>query len=177
MRILGTAIATALSAALLWPQIAAPVPQAPQSLRAPVTIRPKGATYKLGSDIRIELVTTNTSDQALPYEVGAPLESIEESVGVEVRDDRGERLPETKRGQIVRTRRDENTPTGQVIVTVRNYGLMKQLKPGESLVEELILNRLYVIDRPGKYTVQVGPPAWSGSSGPKSNTITVTVVK
>lgn len=126
-------------------------------------------TVKLGDDIRITVTLTNSSPRQmyLENERNDPAQDYM----VSVQDENGKRPMFTK---------DFSTPREL------SSSYFEEIKPGDGLKSEIVLNAIYDISTPGKYTVQlwkaIRPNLFAGAAPAmqgvvKSNTITVTVVK
>ena len=70
--------------------------------------------------------------------------------GVEPGDAR--RAPETQLGRRLRTEKDE---LGHETVTVFETAPIRPVQPGEGFTEEIILNKLFDLSKPGKYTLRI----------------------
>lgn len=142
-----------------------------------LSIRAKATSFKAGSEIRIQVVQTNTSNRPISFQGRGSPEDTEVGYRTYIRDEKGRLLPETKLGRIIRTGKDEDAPPNTTVVFTSNGGVLRDLQPTESSVGEIILNRLYNLERPGVYTVQVEPRWEPGVPAPKSNIITLTITK
>jgi hypothetical protein len=129
-----------------------------------LTIRLLHDIAKAGSQIRVEVVLTNTSD----HEIGILKSAPEADYMVEVRDANGNMAPDTDFG------RRQKDPAS---VKVSSATPLYSLKPGESLHDEIQIERLYKISGPGKYSIQASRtvPEEMGSGVVKSNMVNVTV--
>jgi hypothetical protein len=141
-----------------------------------LTIRARQPEVKVGAEIRVEVVTTNTSTESFTVTDGNPPPWAEVLYQTYVRNENGELAPETKVGRIIRTRKDEDHPKADVIF-VGSGAPLRELRPGETTIkDEIVLNRLYDLSKPGKYSVQlVCEDSKNPSKTVKSNTITVIV--
>jgi hypothetical protein len=136
-----------------------------------LTIVNKTATGKLGSEIRVAFVLRNESPQSLRVSVQAKaLKDICTDYHIYIRDENGHLAPETKFGRRSRTGKDD---PGETTVIVGGLGL-RDLQPGGTQAYEVILNDLYDLRQPGKYTVQAQGLDDNGTLV-KSNTITLTL--
>jgi uncharacterized protein (DUF58 family) len=129
-----------------------------------LTIRLLQNVAKVGSEIRVQVVLTNTSD----HEIGILKSAPEADYIVEVRDTRGKMAPDTD------FRRKQKDPAS---VKVSTASPLYTLKPGESLRDEIQVERLYEMSAPGKYSIQVSRtvPEEMGSGIVKSNMANVTI--
>jgi hypothetical protein len=146
-------------------------PATPDVARKPytLTIRAKQNTFKVGEEIRINILWKNTSDQ--PVSVAPVIPTAETSYKVFVEDEKGNLAAETKLGRRLRTGKDE---AGQTTVSVFETAPIRSVQPGESLNEEVVLNKLYDLSKPGKYTVRVQSQSDLNGSA-KSDPITITI--
>ncbi len=117
----------------------------------------------------MNIVMTNTSGKDIHY--GQPL-SVKWAMlfDVHILDGANKLVPETAYGrQLHGTDRNPASLGGSVFSA--------QVAPGKTVEQQLMLNKEYEIERPGKYTIQVERfDAVSGITV-KSNTITLTVVQ
>lgn len=134
------------------------------SLPFSLMIRPLQNVAKVGSQIRVQVVLTNTSD----HEIGILKSAPEVDYLVEVRDTRGRMAPDTDFG------RKQKDPAS---VKVSTGSPLYSLKPGESLRDEIQIGRLYEMSVPDKYSIQVSRivPEEMGGGVVKSNMVNVTV--
>ena len=132
-------------------------------------IRSKQPEFKVGDEIAIEVTFTNTSDKPI---LAAPvIPSAEVSYKLDVRDEKGDPVPETSFGRKLRTGKDDS---GRETVTVFRTAPLRYLQPGESIKEQIVVNKMYDLSRPGTYTLQV--QAQSDDEGrAKSNRFTITI--
>jgi hypothetical protein len=115
-----------------------------------LTIRANQSDFKVGEEIRIEIDFKNTSDHQF---LAAPeIPTAETSYKAYVRDDKDNLAPETRLGRRLRTGKDDR---GQDALNTVTTGPLRYLQPGESIKEGIVLNKLYDLSKPGKYTVQV----------------------
>jgi hypothetical protein len=165
--VLAIVVGTAASATPAHSQTAANSGGPP---RHALTIRAKQDEFKVGDEIRIEIALKNSSNQQ--FLVAPVIPTAEISYRTYVQDEKGDLAPETKYGRRLRIGKDE---AGRDTVIVGESAPLRYLQPGESLKEEIILNRLYDLSKPGRYMVRV--QAQSDVAGmAKSNAITITVV-
>ena len=132
-------------------------PSVEQPLSFSLSIKAPQSTYKLSSEVIIEVTTTNISS----HELFAP------DLALDVRDSAGE--------PVRRVQGKPGVPRGGSFFAA-------PLKPGQSIDGSMNLTKQFVIATPGKYTVQ----AWREDYVPgtnqvrgrvKSNTITIDLVK
>jgi hypothetical protein len=134
-----------------------------------LTIRSKQVLFKIGDEIRIEVVWKNTSNRPVQ---GAPvIPTAEANYIAYVEDDRCNPATETRLGRLNRTGKDES---GRETVTVGQSAPIGWLQPGEPMTEQIVLNKLCDLSKPGRYSVRV--QMRTGSVGaPKSNAITIQI--
>jgi hypothetical protein len=145
----------------------------PQASQAPfsITISAAEGAFRAGSEVRIRLVFKNISDEEVPYgrELGTGVEPHGELfTDVEVRDAKGELVPETKYNRVLRGRDDSDArpavlgepggssapsgpPEPRPVITGSFTGVM--LKPGESREEDIVVTKLYDLSQPGQYAI------------------------
>jgi|SRR5882762_1666120 len=122
-------------------------------------------TGRLGSEVRLRTKLTNISNHVLTFFDTDP----DCDYLAEVRDENG---------NLAR-------PTDHKLLLKCNNGLadgrkiLVTLKPQESRDDEILLNRLYQLTRPGNYSVQVSRaiPKELGGGATKSNTITIKIIQ
>jgi hypothetical protein len=131
----------------------------------------KQERFKVGDEIRIHVSRKNTSEKPVPTAPTIP--TAETSYKVFVEDADGHLAKETPFGRTLRTGKGEH---GEETVTVAKSGLFRYLQPGETMNEEIVLNRLYDLSTPGRYTVYVQLRGDLDGSG-KSNKLTITLVE
>jgi hypothetical protein len=93
-------------------------------------------------------------------------------VTIEVRDSSSARAAETGRGHTLRT--GEDSPTGETYLIISSP-MNIDVPPGGTIRREILINRLYDLSKPGKYTIQVERIIGSSSVVIKSNALPVTV--
>jgi hypothetical protein len=113
---------------------------------------------KSGSKATIQIAMTNVSQRAAIFD----FEPNEYRYKVIVRDAHGDMAPETEHGKEVRRSFGPPFPVYS--------GPAVPLESGKTWKNELVVNDLYDLTRPGKYSVQVL------CRGAKSNTIMISVV-
>lgn len=131
-----------------------------------IAISTPQSALKVGSEVRIEVTLTNTSNRRVLIQERNPATDYQ----IDVRDERGTAVPETDFG-----RKLKEPPV--IPMNSRNFGMY--LRPNESTKENIALSDLYDLSHPGQYTIQVSRAV---SNKPKdgvvkSNTITVTVTE
>jgi hypothetical protein len=135
-----------------------------------VTLQPPTGSVKAGSEVRVKVTTTNTSDHEIRFARGFGEEEFD--FEVEVRDAQGNTPPLTE------SYRDlKEHPT----LRWGSYSTYV-LEPSKSFEDGLMVTKLYVLTRPGKYTISVTRgqrPMWEtmGKGGVKSNIVSLTVTK
>lgn len=152
------------------PQVATPLPVAGTSFTLAIVVpqnnvsyypavAPKTYSVKSGSEIRVEVWVTNTSDHKIDYDPGIT------NLVFDVKNAQGEPAPLTVDGQNLR----------------KVYGVgHAQLFPvpqGETMPAGAAkLHRIYDLNKPGVYTIQVSRVDEESRAIVKSNIITLTVV-
>jgi hypothetical protein len=138
-----------------------------------IAISTAKSAVKAGSDITIEVIFTNTSKANILFASGVKREDQGElDYTVHVRDSSAARAPETKRGHLLRTGEDSpGADTYLIISSTMNIDVL----PGGTVKREILLNRLYDLSKPGKYTVQVERIIGASALLTKSNALTVSI--
>jgi hypothetical protein len=125
--------------------------------------------FKVGSELRIKILITNRTDHEmlLGRPAGKPGQAEFLNL-IDVRDEKGNAVAKT---EYYRQISGEEVAIGGISVSVSST----HVRPGESVEEEAILNKLYNLDKAGKYTIQTQRDDPDSKALVKSNTITVTV--
>ena len=133
-----------------------------------INIRSESDNVRVGSEVRVKVVLTNTSDRAIDL-----LKSIGDTEGedhnqIDVRDDHGNVAPDIKVKSGVERKEDgtfelHHSTSSEMLIT---------LKPGQTLIYEMLATKLRDMSKPGKYAIQIQR---SDPEIVKSNTIIVTV--
>lgn len=123
------------------------------------------ATVDAGSAVKLTIAITNVSKQTILVDRllgGGKGEFFHE---FEVRDARGGAVAETKYYRQFK----EGT------IDMMGHIMGHEVEPGESLKEEVTLNKLYDLSLPGQYTIQARRLDHPSKTYVKSNTIKLTV--
>lgn len=136
-----------------------------------VTITAISDVVKLGSEVRIKVTVTNKSDRDKWLGTSSGKSQGEVLNLVDVRDEQGNAPTRTKYHRVLRGENAGDHP--QEVMKRDVVGSLT--KPGESVTEEIILNKLYDLNKSGKYEIQVEHEDPETKALVKSNTITVTV--
>ena len=138
----------------------------PFSQPFPSRFTPK-SVVKAGSEVRLRITLTNTSDQDAFYSVVAQSAA---PYDVYVRDSKGNSAPETPYGRKIHPWSPGHPPLSGSFTAFR-----VRLAPGRKTETEVDLTREYNLSQPGKYAVQ-SQDVQDGIVL-KSNTLTVTVTE
>jgi hypothetical protein len=149
-----------------------------QNAQPPFTITltaPKNP-LKIGSKIRVDIMLKNTSNTDISVSKSNAEDQAEFSYVIDVRDEKDEPPPKT---EYARSLNGEDANDPKHIKVVVSSDVISTLKPGETLNDIAVLNRLYDLSRPGKYVVQIGRqiPKELGRGFVKSNAVTLTVTQ
>lgn len=165
-----------LSAAFLVAVVAAvsqscqPKVQGPFSLAISV---PRNEA-RVGSELKIKVVLTNTSDHVITvWRDPKASDQAELFHKVLVHDQAGKIATETRHGRRMRTGED---PPGELTVRV-DSAAPYSLRPGEVIREEATIGKLYDLRQPGKYTIQVERIDDESKTVVRSNILTVTLTE
>jgi hypothetical protein len=156
---------------LLFLVIASGLSAAPD--QATIKISTPKENVKAGSDVTIEVIFTNTSKNHIILVSLAKREDQGElDYTVEVQDSKSARAAETSRGHFLRT--GEDSPAGETYIKTGSI-MNLDVPPGGTVRSEILINRLYGLSKPGKYTIQVERTIGSSSVVIKSNALPVAV--
>jgi hypothetical protein len=122
------------------------------------------SSFKAGTEIRLRLYHRNTSDHEIVIPSLGPSGPGQAGLYVEVGDSQGNLAPLTDHYRSIQ----KEGESGSVYLS--------RIVPGETYETELVLNRLYDLVKPGRYTIQVHRPFGTGQVVSRSNAITVTVL-
>jgi len=127
---------------------------------------------RAGAELRLSVTVKNTSNRPISFITSpGPIPDDSFYYEIHVLDTRGKSAPPSAEMRL----RDPHLPT--------YFGsrFSRELRPGESFVEEINVTRYYELNRPGKYMIVVSrefPPSQNlGQGKVKSNSISVTVVR
>lgn len=143
----------------------------PQSPKASFSIAASVAdtTVKLGSDAIVNIVLTNTSDHPIVFENEMTINFNDADYSTVVRNEKGDLIPLTKFGLMLFGDDDHLPKPREVKYVTAN------LQPGETIKGRISVTKLYNIQAPGQYTVQIERFDEVTKSWSKSNIITLTV--
>jgi hypothetical protein len=145
-----------------------------------ITINTPRPVVELGSEVRVSIVLKNISSHPVDFWRSPRPDLGEEFNRVEVRDEEGNAVPETKYYRIIRGK-DKNEmlrPDGKFSPMIGNVSVAgKTAEPGEVFRDEMVLNKLVEIGLPGKYVITVRRLDETTKSFVSSNAITLTVTK
>jgi len=135
--------------------------QPTQAVKPPFSIRISLAqdVVKPGSEIRLDVVLTNTANENIVIaQCGRP------NYQIEVFDSHGKPLPKLK-DCVPRESPDhpgwtslcpgDVTTASPLIICAPQNQVLKSMRPHEILKAEMVVNELYDLSQPGKYTVHV----------------------
>jgi hypothetical protein len=135
-----------------------------------LTISAAQSTVKAGSEVKLKIVVTNTSD----HRISVPMtlqNHAEFAYLIEVQDSGGNQAPKTKYHRALRGEKSDNEP----IDSIKRNGYPVYLQPGETAEDRVIVDKLYDLTQPGKYNIRVKGKDPESNALIESNTITVTV--
>ena len=131
-------------------------------------IAPSPSVAKPGSAVVVKIGLTNISEHAI--DVGYTYAYRGDFYRVDIRDTHGRTPPQAR----PRTWLDSNGR--RVTRTLGGVGAgVRSVKPGETMLDEYLVNDHYDLTQPGKYTVQASRLDDETKTWVKSNTITLTV--
>lgn len=149
---------------------------------------------KAGSELRLTIVATNISDHDISLLRGKGEAEGEFNYMIDARNDKGSAPSRTKYGNQLQgkdvsepkdsaqAKNAETQPAGndagpqtfQETVIVSSDVLLT-IQPGETLTDVIIVNKLFDLSQPGKYSIQAQRADPDSKMVVKSNIITVTV--
>ena len=136
---------------------------------------PPGDSVRLGLPIGLNVVTTNTSNHNINlWAEKAELEQAGATYNIVVHDATGAVPPLTEFGHKANSRKDVPRDTNPDVMSSGN-GTGLVLKPGESWRDAISVNDLFILQKPGDYSIQVERFDPASKTMVKSNTVTVTV--
>jgi len=128
-------------------------------------------SIRVGSEVRIDVVTTNVSHHAVPHTTGPGVPGHNDLITVEVRDGRGNSVLEKEPDQS-----GCNGRAGCKIIRIKmGSQVMHLLAPGETFRDQIVVSDLYDLSRPGEYTIRARRPDEETKTPVISNTIRITV--
>jgi hypothetical protein len=127
-----------------------------------VTITAPETSTKVGSEVKLDVVTKNVSDRT----IYVAYSTAGRNMKIDVRDSEGNPVSETPFGLKVHGTDPKRAPFAGTVFSMR-----VPLKPGETSHEQLVLDKEYDLTKPGRYFIRVQ------RSDILSDTNTVTFVK
>lgn len=150
-----------------------------QPVRSPfsLTISTPTTTVKSGSEVRINITMSNTSNQKILLFRAKGDDSGEFNNDLQILDDKANSAPVTEYRRRLKGEPGRPGPHGEPAPPLLSSDIGCSLEPGKSMEEVIVANKLYDLSQPGKYSIQVSrfDLAYS-KTWVKSNTITLTVV-
>src|SRR5665213_681986 len=137
----------------------APVAAQENAVPFSITISAAGDVFKSGAEVKIRLVFRNISRNEIPYVrgLGTGVERQGELFSdVEVRDAKGDLVPETKYYRVLRGKPDTSASPAASGSPGTRWGFRGSftgvmLKPGESREEDIVVSKLYDLSHSGQY--------------------------
>jgi hypothetical protein len=142
-----------------------------------LTVSPESQTVNSLTPARLKVITRNESSRSIfLWTEAVSQEQAGAAYRVEVRDTGGNSPLDTEFGRQAKMRTDVPTdPNPDAFFGPSGERLA--LKPGESWVDGLDLNKLYKLDHPGTYIVQVHRFDPASRTMVQSNAVTITVTQ
>jgi hypothetical protein len=134
-----------------------------------LSIETQPQTAKLGEDIHLRIALTNTSSSEIRFaEVPGDPPPGEFVYKIEVRDSKGQSVRLTEYGRKFNG-----------VLPVRGSRVTHVLQPGQSVIDDVTLNKLYDLAKPDKYTVEVTRqiPEHLGKGTIRANSTTLTIIQ
>jgi hypothetical protein len=141
-------------------------PNPPFSLAIAVADQP----VQLGTQVRVTITLKNNSDYDIAFDSSSVPGEAEFHYSVLLLDDDGKPVPETKYSRILQGKEHETYTENVLSVTIQ---------PNEEAKDDFVLNKLFDLSKPGKYTLQVarGIPETLGKGLVKSNVLSLVITK
>ena len=160
-----------LSAMILVPTMALAQSQQPGPQAAfSIAISAPQTVVKSGSDVTVNIALTNASGDKI--NVGQDVSRKGEfHYQFDIRDGKRNHATKTK---YFRSLRGDEVGRGAVIM---RGTIIRTLQPGQTLLDEVNLTKLFDLNQPGKYTIQVERRDEDSKIVVKSNVIEVTVTE
>jgi hypothetical protein len=144
-----------------------------------VSISAPGNTHKIGIKLTVDVTLTDLSQ----HNIAVPRQALGEmDYLVELYDDKGDPVPETRYYEVFKCQRQEGPcPDGVPSVGPTDDHGTRTLEPGGTLKESIDLGKLFKLEQPGTYVVQVRRADFLYAGGRprseviKSNPLTLTV--
>jgi hypothetical protein len=134
-----------------------------------LTISARQSEFAVGEEIRIAVAQRNTSGRVVETVAELNGDTSDRYFFTDVFDEKENPPPLTKRGRrILKGERDPDEIEGG------GNEAPYMLKPGATLVQGIVLNRLFDLSKSGKYTVEVRGSD-DANRHVKSNTLTITI--
>jgi hypothetical protein len=129
-----------------------------------IQIEPQNQTVRVGDEVRLHIVLTDTSDQEILIPTSPSSTRAEFYYAIQIRRAQGEEVSETDYRHSAKPSRHIGS---EVLVPI---------KPGGEMKEETVLSKQFEMP-PGVYTVQLSRPATNESKDAvaKSNAVTITI--
>jgi len=126
---------------------------------------------KLGDEIQLKIVVTNVSDHEVRLTRSSGKGQGEFFNRFKVFDGQGNEPARTKYYRSLWGERGDTEPQEEINIEI----VGSLTKPGDSVTEQVDLNKLYKIEKPGIYKIQVEHEDPETKTLIKSNVVTVTV--
>jgi hypothetical protein len=129
-------------------------------------------TVKAGTEIELKIVVKNISNHEIGFTRSNGKDQAELSYyTVQIRDVKGNSAPETILSRVLR---GEDVPS-QGPWVLNGSDVMYRLRPGDTLDDEMIVNKLFNLSEPGRYTIQKQRADDSSGVVARSNQVTISI--
>jgi hypothetical protein len=152
--------------------ICAICPGSPRNPNLPfsLTITIADQSVKLGTQVCVTITLKNNSDHDIAFDRSSVPGEAEFHYSVLLLDNEGKPVPETKYWRILQRKEHETYTENVVSMTIH---------PNEEAKDDFALNKLFDLNKPGKYTLQVAReiPEALGKGLVKSNVLSLVITK
>jgi hypothetical protein len=138
-----------------------------------LTVSVSQTTFKAGSEIAAKIVLWNKSTQAIPVAVDF-YPGAEADYRAEVLGSDGKPAPRTEYGRKFALG-GFNSSVGNAVLGPLGSKALFDEPDGDKITSTMVINKLFDLSKPGKYSVQVSREVGKANTLVKSNIITVTI--
>ena len=131
-----------------------------------------------GSEIDLDILITNVSSKEILVSKSPARDNGDSRFDVSVRDANGVAAPQTDYSKAlhgIQQHKDTGHKGAEVVMIPMGSNISVPLQPGDSMKDRIVLNRLYDLETPGTYSVQVSRYDQVSRTMVQSNTITIQV--
>jgi hypothetical protein len=145
-----------------------------------ITISAPEIVVKAGGRVKISLALKNESGERIALVREVSLGLAESYTDLDVRDEKGRPVPESRFYAVLKGKPDPYKATGPGFappLVVGGSHIREWVSPGDTWKDEITVSNLLDMKQPGKYTISLSRLDPASNTVVKSNTITVTVAE